>query len=72
MRTKSFILVAAFLAVLVVLGGVLYAYDHARANEIANGVQVAGIPVGGMSADQARARTRSRRASRSAALPSEA
>ena len=56
MRTKSFILVAAFLAVLVVLGGALYAYDHARANEIAPGVKVAGVALGGLSPDQARAR----------------
>jgi lipoprotein-anchoring transpeptidase ErfK/SrfK len=55
-RTRSFILVAAFLAVLVVLGGVLYAYDHARANEIAPGVKVAGVALGGLSPDQARAR----------------
>jgi lipoprotein-anchoring transpeptidase ErfK/SrfK len=55
-RTRSFISVAAFLAVLVVLGGVLYAYDHARANEIAPGVKVAGIPLGGLSPDDARAR----------------
>jgi lipoprotein-anchoring transpeptidase ErfK/SrfK len=50
------ILVAALLAVLVVLGGALYAYDHARANEIAPGVEVAGVPLGGMSVEQARAR----------------
>jgi lipoprotein-anchoring transpeptidase ErfK/SrfK len=55
-RTKSFILIAAVLAVLVVLGGVLYAYDHARADEIAKGVEVAGIPLGGMTAAEARAR----------------
>jgi lipoprotein-anchoring transpeptidase ErfK/SrfK len=55
-RTKSFILVAAFLAVLVVLGGALYAFDHARANEIAAGVKVGGIPVGGMTRAQAQAR----------------
>jgi lipoprotein-anchoring transpeptidase ErfK/SrfK len=55
-RTKSFILVAAFLAVLVVLGGALYAYDHARANEIAPGVKVAGVALGGLSPDQARVR----------------
>jgi lipoprotein-anchoring transpeptidase ErfK/SrfK len=55
-RTKSLILVAAFLAVLVVLGGALYAYDHARADEIAKGVRVAGVPVGGMTPEQARAR----------------
>ena len=56
MRTKSFILVAASLAVLVVLGGVLYAYDHARADEIAPGVKVAGVALGGLSPDEARAR----------------
>jgi lipoprotein-anchoring transpeptidase ErfK/SrfK len=55
-RTKSFILIAAFLAVLVVLGGALYAYDHARANEIAKGVRVGGIPLGGLTPEQARAR----------------
>jgi lipoprotein-anchoring transpeptidase ErfK/SrfK len=55
-RTKSLILIAAVLAVLVVLGGGVYAYDHARANEIAKGVEVAGIPLGGMSVEQARAR----------------
>jgi lipoprotein-anchoring transpeptidase ErfK/SrfK len=55
-RTRSFISVAAFLAVLVVLGGALYAYDHARADEIAPGVKVAGIPLGGLSPEQARAR----------------
>ncbi len=49
-------MVAAFLAVVVVLGGALYAYDHARANEIAKGVEVGGIPLGGMTVEQARAR----------------
>jgi lipoprotein-anchoring transpeptidase ErfK/SrfK len=52
-RTKSFILVAAFLAVLVVLGGALYAYDHARANEISSGVKVGGIPLGGLTRAEA-------------------
>jgi lipoprotein-anchoring transpeptidase ErfK/SrfK len=55
-RTKSLILVAVGVAVLVVLGGGLYAYDHARANEIAKGVEIGGIPLGGMTADQARSR----------------
>jgi lipoprotein-anchoring transpeptidase ErfK/SrfK len=55
-RTKSFILVAAFLAVLVVLGGGLYAYDHARADEIASGVKVGGIPLGGLTRAQAQQR----------------
>jgi lipoprotein-anchoring transpeptidase ErfK/SrfK len=55
-RTRSFIYVAAFLAVLVVLGGALYAYDHARANEIAPGVKVAGVSLGGLTTEQAKAR----------------
>ena len=56
MRTRSFIYVAAFLAVLVVVGGALYAYDHARANEIAPGVKVGGVALAGLTPDQARAR----------------
>ena len=56
MRTRSFIYVAAFLAVLVVLGGALYVYDHSRANEIAPGVEVGGVALGGLTPDQARAR----------------
>ena len=56
MRAKSFILVAAFLAVLVVLGGALYAYDRARADEIAPGVHVGGVPLGGLTTEQATAR----------------
>ena len=49
-------MVAAGLAVLVVLGGALYAYDRARADEIAPGVKVAGIPLGGLTTEQAKAR----------------
>jgi lipoprotein-anchoring transpeptidase ErfK/SrfK len=55
-RTRSFIFVAAFLAVLVVLGGALYAYDHARADEIAPGVKIGGVPLGGLTPEQARGR----------------
>jgi lipoprotein-anchoring transpeptidase ErfK/SrfK len=55
-RTKSFILVAAFLAVFVALGGALYAYDHARADEISSGVKVGGISLGGLTRAQAQAR----------------
>jgi lipoprotein-anchoring transpeptidase ErfK/SrfK len=55
-RTRSFIAIAAFLAVLIVLGGALYSYDHARADEIAPGVKVGGVPLGGLSPEQARAR----------------
>ena len=56
MRTRSFIIVAAFLAVLVVVGGALYAYDHARANEIAPVVKIGGVALEGLTPDQARAR----------------
>jgi lipoprotein-anchoring transpeptidase ErfK/SrfK len=55
-RTKSLILLTAAVAVLVVLGGALYAYDHARADEIAPGVKIGGIALGGLTTDQARAR----------------
>jgi lipoprotein-anchoring transpeptidase ErfK/SrfK len=55
-RTKWFIVGAATLAVLVVLGGALYAYDHARADEIAPGLRIAGVPLGGLTPEQARAR----------------
>jgi lipoprotein-anchoring transpeptidase ErfK/SrfK len=55
-RTRSFIIVAAFLAVLVVLGGALYAYDRARADAIAPGVKVGGVALGGLTPEQARAR----------------
>jgi lipoprotein-anchoring transpeptidase ErfK/SrfK len=55
-RRRSFIVVAAVLAVLVVLGGALYAYDHARADEIASGVKVAGVALGGLTTAEAKAR----------------
>ena len=56
MRTKWFIVGTATLAVLVVLGGALYAYDHARADEIAPGLRIAGVPLGGLTPEQAKAR----------------
>jgi lipoprotein-anchoring transpeptidase ErfK/SrfK len=54
MRHKSFILVAAFLVVL--LGGAVaaYAYDSSRDDKIAKGITVAGVDVGGMKVDEAR------------------
>jgi lipoprotein-anchoring transpeptidase ErfK/SrfK len=55
-RAKRFIVVAAGVAAVVVLGGALYAYDHARADEIAPGVKVAGIALGGLTTEQAKAR----------------
>jgi lipoprotein-anchoring transpeptidase ErfK/SrfK len=47
-----FVALAALLAALV---GALYLYDRARSDEIAEGVEVAGIDVGGMSVDDAAA-----------------
>jgi lipoprotein-anchoring transpeptidase ErfK/SrfK len=54
-RSRSLILVATVL--LVVLAGAaggVYAYDQARADQIAQGVQVGGIALGGLTRDQAR------------------
>jgi lipoprotein-anchoring transpeptidase ErfK/SrfK len=53
MRHKTFILVAAFLVVL--MGGAVaaYAYDSSRDDVIAKGVTVAGVDVGGMEVGEA-------------------
>jgi lipoprotein-anchoring transpeptidase ErfK/SrfK len=55
MRSKSFVLVAGFLVLLCVGAGAVFAYDNSKKDTIAEGVTVAGIDVGGMNADQARA-----------------
>ena len=55
MRHKSFILLAALVLLLVVLAVGAYAYDSSREDTIAAGVTVAGVEVGGMKADEARA-----------------
>jgi lipoprotein-anchoring transpeptidase ErfK/SrfK len=49
-------IVAGFLLGACVLGGVVYAYDHARAESIADGIRVGGVEVGGLTRAQARAR----------------
>ena len=59
MRRRPLIIVAAVLAALVVLGGAAYAYDHSRRDTIAEGVRVAGVDIGGLEADAARARLQS-------------
>jgi lipoprotein-anchoring transpeptidase ErfK/SrfK len=49
--------VAALLAgVVVLLGVAMLVYDHARRDRIANGVSIAGVPVGGLSEAAARAK----------------
>jgi lipoprotein-anchoring transpeptidase ErfK/SrfK len=58
MRSRSFVIVALLLAVLLVGAVGVYAYDHARQDEIANGVTVAGVKVGGLTGPQARAKLR--------------
>jgi lipoprotein-anchoring transpeptidase ErfK/SrfK len=56
MRSRSFLIVATLLVVL--LGGVggVYAYDQGGRDTIPEGVRIAGIDVGGLSRAQARAR----------------
>jgi len=56
MRHKSFIVVATLLIVLVGGAAAAYAYDSSNRNTIADGVTVAGVDVGGMTAAQARSR----------------
>ena len=54
MRSRSFILVAFFIVVLLVGAGAVYAYDASRAQRIAEGVSVSGVEVGGMTSGAAR------------------
>jgi lipoprotein-anchoring transpeptidase ErfK/SrfK len=55
-RSKTFIFVAGCLLVAVILGGALFAYDRARADQIAPGVQVGGVALGGLTRAQAQVR----------------
>ncbi len=52
------ITVSAVLAVLIVAGGGLFVYDQGNKDQIAKGVQVGGVDVGGLSATAARAKIR--------------
>jgi len=54
MRHKSFIFVAALLVVLVAGAASLYLYDSSNEGQIAQGVTVAGVDVGGLGAGAAR------------------
>jgi lipoprotein-anchoring transpeptidase ErfK/SrfK len=58
-RTRPFLLVLLTLIALAGLGGAVYAYDASHEETIAEGVRVAGIDVGGLTAAQAHARLRS-------------
>jgi lipoprotein-anchoring transpeptidase ErfK/SrfK len=58
MRSRTFALVAAVVAVLLVGAVGVYAYDRSRTDTIAKGVTVAGVSVGGQTTAQARRRLR--------------
>jgi lipoprotein-anchoring transpeptidase ErfK/SrfK len=54
MKQRSFIVLAAVVAFLVLGTVAVYAYDKSREDTIANGIKVGGIDVGGMSRSKAR------------------
>ncbi len=56
MRSRSFVIVAAVLVLTLGLTAGVYAYDNGKKNRIADGITVAGVDVGGLSAAQARSR----------------
>ncbi len=56
MATKSFIAVATLITVLLVGAVAIYAYDSSNEDRVANGIRIASVPVGGMSASEARAK----------------
>jgi lipoprotein-anchoring transpeptidase ErfK/SrfK len=58
MGKRSLIILGVVIGVLVFGAGALYAYDHSNRNEIAKGITVEGVDVGGLNATQARARLR--------------
>jgi hypothetical protein len=57
-RSRSFIIIASSLAVLIVGAVALYLYDRGQRDTIASGVKIAGIDVGGMSSKSARQKVR--------------
>ena len=60
MRSKPFIAVAIAIVGLLALAGGVVAYDGTRGEEIPKGVTIAGLAVGGLDREQARARLDSR------------
>lgn len=55
MRSRRFVIVAVFAAVLLIAAAGAFAYDHSRRGTIAEGVRVGGVDVGGMDRGDARA-----------------
>lgn len=56
MRSGPFIAVALTVVLLLVGAGTIYAYDEGREDEIARGVRIAGLDVGGLTTGEAKAR----------------
>nr|MDQ4125460.1 hypothetical protein [Actinomycetota bacterium] len=56
MRTPQFIVVAAFLVLLIGGAGAVWAYDASRGDRIAEGVRVGGIMLGGLDREAAKAK----------------
>ena len=54
MKHRSFVIPAAIVAVLLIGAVAMFVYDSSRDDQIANGVTVAGVDVGGMEAGEAR------------------
>jgi hypothetical protein len=57
-RSRAFFFVATFVVLLLAAAGGTYAYDSGREHQIAEGVSVGGVPVGGMKEAAARAKLR--------------
>ena len=58
MRSRSFFIVAAVVVLLLVAASGVYAYDSGREHQIAKGVTVGGVDVGGLEATAAEQRLR--------------
>ena len=58
LRSKAFTFVAVLVVMLITGSVAVYAYDSSRSDRIAEGVTVGGIPVGGLSAEEARLEVR--------------
>ena len=58
MRSRSLLLVAILVVALLAGGGGVYAYDQRQDGRIAEGILVNGVPVGGLTAPQAREKLR--------------
>jgi lipoprotein-anchoring transpeptidase ErfK/SrfK len=60
MANKTFIAVAALVFFLLAGSVAVYAYDSSNDDRVANGIRIAGVPVGGLDADQARKKLRAK------------